>query len=87
MLHGRYHFNVKQNFCALHKNMSWHIQMLEIGKNPNKKSKSKHVYSNAKKEAFETKKSLGLLTSTTTNVCHFNVFAPSVISSFLQTPH
>jgi hypothetical protein len=72
MLHGRYHFNVKQNFCALHKNMSWHIQMLEIGKNPNQS-----MY--AKKEAFETKKSLGLLTSTTTNVCPFNVFPPSVM--------
>ncbi len=35
MLHGRYRLNVKQNFYAFHNNMSWHIQMLEIGKNPN----------------------------------------------------
>jgi len=34
MLHGRYRLNVKQNFYALHNNLSWHIQMLEIGKNP-----------------------------------------------------
>jgi hypothetical protein len=71
MLQGRYGLNVKQNFCALHNNMDWHIQMLEIGKNPNQS-----MYSNAKKEVFEVKKSLDLLTSTTTNVCHFNVFAP-----------
>jgi hypothetical protein len=71
MLQGRYRLNVKQNFCALHNNMSWHIQMLEIGKNPHQ-----NMYRIAKKEVFEAKKSLGLLTSTTTNVCHFNVFAP-----------
>jgi hypothetical protein len=34
--------------------------MLEIGKNPNQ-----NMYRNAKKEVFEAKKSLGLLTSTT----------------------
>jgi hypothetical protein len=60
MLQGRYRLNVKQNFCALDNNMSWHIQMLEIGKNPNQ-----NMYSNAKKEVFEAKKYLGLLTSTT----------------------
>jgi len=47
MLQGSYRLNVKQNFCALHNNMSWHIQMLEIGKNPNQ-----NMYSNAKKESF-----------------------------------
>jgi hypothetical protein len=71
MLQRRYRLNVKQKNCAFHKNMNWHIQMLEIGKNPNQS-----MYSNAKKKVFETKKSLGLLTSITTNVCHFNVFAP-----------
>jgi hypothetical protein len=64
MLQGRYRLNVKQNFCALHSNMSWHIfRCWKLVK-----SKSKHVYSNAKKEVFEAKKSLGLLTFTTTNV-------------------
>jgi hypothetical protein len=71
MLRGRYRLNLKQNFYALHNNISWHIQMLEIGKNPNQ-----NMYGNAKKEFFEGKMSLGFLTTTTTNVCHFNVFAP-----------
>ncbi len=65
MLRGRYRLNVKQNFCALHNNMSWHIQMLEIGKNPNQ-----NMYSNAKKEVFEAKKSLGLLTSVISMCLH-----------------
>ncbi len=35
MLHGGYRLNVKEKFCALHNNMSQHIQMLEIRKKPN----------------------------------------------------
>jgi hypothetical protein len=50
MLQGRYRLNVKQNFYAFHNNMNWHIQMLEIGKNPNQS-----MYNNAKKEVFEAK--------------------------------
>jgi hypothetical protein len=82
MLQGRYHLNLKQNFYAPHNNMNWHIQMLEIGKHPNQS-----MYGNAKKEFFEGKMSLGFLTSTTTNVCHFNVFAPyHLFHAYCQGP-
>jgi hypothetical protein len=46
MLHGRYRLNVKQKFCALHNNMSWHIQMLEIHKNPMLLKGQFHVQAN-----------------------------------------
>jgi hypothetical protein len=76
MLQGRYRLNLKQNFYA------FHIQMLEIGKNPNQS-----MYGNAKKEFLEGKMSLGFLTFTTTNICHFNVFAPyHLFHPYCQNP-